>query len=253
MAHIGSYVPAEAALIGPVDSIRTCMSVDESLLHGLSSFALDLQQANGIGLLVATIESFLEDSDQCPHVILATHFHLLHDILPSSPLLSHQTFASLHHQGEMVYLYQLIEGHARGSCAGLVALSANVARDVVQRQQQAPARTHPEVAARFPTTSTYLGLFDGTMKHLRGRAVKGALGGGPQWNCGGSCGPGAFFVSRKPPGCCGGSTAGLGIGLGGRQGPGPGPAGPEARFMGGLGGCTAQCGSMCCLGGPGGR
>ncbi|KAM7286876.1 mutS protein homolog 5 [Ixodes scapularis] len=161
MAHIGSYVPAEAALIGPVDSIRTCMSVDESLLHGLSSFALDLQQmsqiyqgrgerslvvldefgkgtrrANGIGLLVATIESFLEDSDQCPHVILATHFHLLHDILPSSPLLSHQTFASLHHQGEMVYLYQLIEGHARGSCAGLVALSANVARDVVQRQQQ---------------------------------------------------------------------------------------------------------------------
>ncbi|KAG0413568.1 hypothetical protein HPB47_009301 [Ixodes persulcatus] len=92
--------------------------------------------ANGIGLLVATIESFLQDSDLCPHVILATHFHLLHDILPSSPLLSHQTFASLHHQGEMVYLYQLIEGHARGSCAGLVALSANVARDVVQRQQQ---------------------------------------------------------------------------------------------------------------------
>uniref|UniRef100_A0A6B0U1B0 Putative secreted protein n=1 Tax=Ixodes ricinus TaxID=34613 RepID=A0A6B0U1B0_IXORI len=44
MAHIGSYVPAETALIGLVDSIRTCMSIDESILHGLSSFALDLQQ-----------------------------------------------------------------------------------------------------------------------------------------------------------------------------------------------------------------
>uniref|UniRef100_V5GU05 Putative mismatch repair atpase msh5 muts family n=1 Tax=Ixodes ricinus TaxID=34613 RepID=V5GU05_IXORI len=161
MAHIGSYVPAETALIGLVDSIRTCMSIDESILHGLSSFALELQQmsqiyqghgerslvildefgkgtrtTNGIGLLVSTIESFLKDSNQCPHVILATHFHMLHDILPSSPLLSHQTFASLHHHGEMVYLYQLIEGHARGSYAGLVGLSAGVARDVIQRQQQ---------------------------------------------------------------------------------------------------------------------
>ncbi|CAN8027996.1 unnamed protein product [Ixodes persulcatus] len=124
----------------------------ERSLVVLDEFGKGTRRANGIGLLVATIESFLQDSDLCPHVILATHFHLLHDILPSSPLLSHQTFASLHHQGEMVYLYQLIEGHARGSCARLVALSANVARDVVQRQQQVaqsadiPALTRPRAA-----------------------------------------------------------------------------------------------------------
>ncbi|KAH7935288.1 hypothetical protein HPB52_005713 [Rhipicephalus sanguineus] len=47
MAHIGSFVPAESAQIGAVDAILTCMYSEESLLHGLSSFGMQLNQVCG--------------------------------------------------------------------------------------------------------------------------------------------------------------------------------------------------------------
>ncbi|KAG0415600.1 hypothetical protein HPB47_007216 [Ixodes persulcatus] len=91
------------------------------------------------------------DSDQCPHVILATHFHMLHDILPSSPLLSHQILKSR-------------------------SANSNIGVRCLERKQQdwtehlqGLERIHREDAARFPTTSTHPGLFDETMKHLQGQ------------------------------------------------------------------------------------
>ncbi|KAH6940958.1 hypothetical protein HPB50_011104 [Hyalomma asiaticum] len=136
MAHIGSFVPAESAQIGAVDAILTCMYSEESLLHGLSSFAMQLNQANGIGLVVGTIESFVADPATCPHTLLATHFHTVHDHLPATPHITYLTFESLRHEGELVYLYQLREGRACSSYASLVGQAAGLSNDIVRRQQQ---------------------------------------------------------------------------------------------------------------------
>ncbi|XP_049273399.1 mutS protein homolog 5-like [Rhipicephalus sanguineus] len=93
-------------------------------------------QANGVGLVVGTIESFISDPAACPHTLLATHFHTVHDHLPATPHVTYLTFESLRHEGELVYLYQLKEGRASSSYASLVGQAAGLSKDIVQRQQQ---------------------------------------------------------------------------------------------------------------------
>jgi DNA mismatch repair protein MSH5 len=44
MAHVGSFVPAEAAIIGIVDKIFTRIHTLESVSMKLSSFSIDLSQ-----------------------------------------------------------------------------------------------------------------------------------------------------------------------------------------------------------------
>ena len=49
MAHIGSYVPAEAAVIGLTDRIFTRIRTLESVSVGLSTFMIDLNQVSVSG------------------------------------------------------------------------------------------------------------------------------------------------------------------------------------------------------------
>ncbi|XP_075527743.1 mutS protein homolog 5-like [Dermacentor variabilis] len=93
-------------------------------------------QANGIGLLVGTIQAFINDPPTCPHTLLATHFHTLHNHLPATPHIMYLTFESIRHEGELVYLYQLKEGRASSSYASLVGQAAGLSNDIVRRQQQ---------------------------------------------------------------------------------------------------------------------
>ena len=44
MAHIGSFVPAEAAVIGQIDRIFSRVKSLESVSVGLSTFMLDISQ-----------------------------------------------------------------------------------------------------------------------------------------------------------------------------------------------------------------
>ena len=44
LAHIGSFIPAEAAKIGMVDQIFTRIQTRESVSVGLSTFMIDLNQ-----------------------------------------------------------------------------------------------------------------------------------------------------------------------------------------------------------------
>lgn len=44
LAHVGSFVPADRAVIGPVDRIITRINSVDCVLDGMSSFANDLSQ-----------------------------------------------------------------------------------------------------------------------------------------------------------------------------------------------------------------
>lgn len=46
MAHIGSFVPAESAVIGCVDRIFTRIRTMDSVSVGLSTFMIDVNQVN---------------------------------------------------------------------------------------------------------------------------------------------------------------------------------------------------------------
>lgn len=112
MAHIGSFVPAESAVIGKVDRIFTRINSRESCTVPLSTFMIDLQQisfmlenctrrsllvidefgkgtssTDGVSLLGATIRHLLARGQECPRTMLATHFFEMFEIpnfLPQS-------------------------------------------------------------------------------------------------------------------------------------------------------------------------
>lgn len=105
MAHIGSFVPAESAVIGKVDRIFTRINSRESCTVPLSTFMIDLQQisfmlenctrrsllvidefgkgtssTDGVSLLGATIRHLLARGQECPRTMLATHFFEMFEI-----------------------------------------------------------------------------------------------------------------------------------------------------------------------------
>lgn len=100
LAHIGSFVPAEAAKIGLTDKILTRISTRESVSRIQSAFMIDLQQismalslvtrrslivvdefgkgtesCDGAGLAAGVYEHLLQRGVDCPKVLGATHFH----------------------------------------------------------------------------------------------------------------------------------------------------------------------------------
>jgi DNA mismatch repair protein MSH5 len=100
MAHIGCFVPAEAAKIGLTDKILTRIATRESVSRIQSAFMIDLQQTSialtlatrrslviidefgkgtethdGAGLAAGVYEHFLQLGPECPKVLGATHFH----------------------------------------------------------------------------------------------------------------------------------------------------------------------------------
>lgn len=100
LAHVGSYVPADHAIIGLTDKILTRISTRESMGCRESAFAIDLRQAafsinhatrrsliivdefgkgtnatDGAGLMAALLDHFLGLADNRPKFLVATHFH----------------------------------------------------------------------------------------------------------------------------------------------------------------------------------
>lgn len=100
MAHIGSFVPADAAKIGLTDKILTRISTRESVSRIQSAFMIDLQQISlalnlatrrsllvidefgkgtesydGAGLAAGVFEHLLQRGANTPKVLGATHFH----------------------------------------------------------------------------------------------------------------------------------------------------------------------------------
>jgi len=108
LAHIGSFVPADSAIIGPVDAIFCRMHTFECAAEPQSLFCMDINQMNtllrgstnrslllvdefgkgtetigGSSLLGGAIQHCLARGPQCPSMIVTTHHHELfqHGIL----------------------------------------------------------------------------------------------------------------------------------------------------------------------------
>lgn len=163
MAHIGSFVPAESAVIGCVDRIFTRIRTMDSVSVGLSTFMIDVNQmsealrdaterslvvidefgkgtelVDGMALLCSCLSFWIDKGKSCPHVLVSTHFHsIIHQqLLPESPMVKFLTMDSLTEEGELLFLYQLVEGHARSSYASHVALQAGLPQEIVKRGKE---------------------------------------------------------------------------------------------------------------------
>ncbi|KAM0437402.1 hypothetical protein ACHAPT_001764 [Fusarium lateritium] len=168
LAHIGSFVPASQATIGLTDKILTCMSPRESMSGGESAFARDMKQAalstrtstsrslvlvdefgkgtngdDGSGLLAALLDHFLSLKQDCPRLLVATHFH---EIFERGYLSHHEGFSLTHmdvrvdwdaaqSEDQVTYLFTLAPGHSTSSFGGRCAALNGVPSAVVERAE----------------------------------------------------------------------------------------------------------------------
>jgi DNA mismatch repair protein MSH5 len=108
MAHIGCFVPADECTVMLLDSIYTRIYTPESVYQCESAFMADLQQMSkviinsssrslvlvdefgkgthfkdGIALLAASIEHFVDRVDLTPLAFITTHYHQVYDLMQS--------------------------------------------------------------------------------------------------------------------------------------------------------------------------
>lgn len=169
MAHIGSFVPAEAAEIGLTDKIMTRIATRESVSRIQSAFMIDLQQASvamnlatrrslliidefgkgtesydGPGLAAGVFEHLLSRGSECPKVLGATHFHEVFEsgFLPPSPSLG---FAHMEVRvditasevdSQITYLYVYCNGRSMSSFGTSCAAMNGVDKTVVDRAEE---------------------------------------------------------------------------------------------------------------------
>lgn len=168
LSHIGSFVPAERAVIGITDKILTRISTRESVCRTESAFAIDLKQVaqamrcstrqslvlidefgkgtnpdDGAGLLAAVLDHFLSLGAQAPKLLVATHFHELFEGRYLSGhaglLLGHMDvrtdWEADRVEDQITYLFKLTQGHSSSSFGGRCAALNGVPSVIVDRAE----------------------------------------------------------------------------------------------------------------------
>jgi DNA mismatch repair protein MSH5 len=136
MAHIGCFVPAEECRINLLHSIYTRIYTPESVYEGESAFMTDLQQMSkvimnstdrslvlidefgkgthfrdGIALLTASIEHFIERGNLAPLTFITTHYSQVYNMLQSKELTMLKTIETRRNEaGVFESLYEITDG-----------------------------------------------------------------------------------------------------------------------------------------------
>ncbi|HUQ24842.1 MAG TPA: DNA mismatch repair protein MutS, partial [Burkholderiales bacterium] len=159
MAHVGSFVPARAARIGPIDQIFTRIGAADDLAGGRSTFMVEMTESAAIlhnatdrslvlmdevgrgtstfdGLSLAwAIAEFLITKN-CSLTLFATHYFELTRLA-----LEHKNVANVHldaveHKDSVVFLHSVEEGPASQSYGLQVAGLAGVPKPVIRRARK---------------------------------------------------------------------------------------------------------------------
>ncbi|XP_071730257.1 DNA mismatch repair protein MSH5-like [Rutidosis leptorrhynchoides] len=164
LAHIGSFVPADAAIVGLTDRIFCAMG-SKLMTAEQSTFMIDLHQVgmmlrhatsrslclldefgkgtlteDGVGLLGGTIEHFISMYTP-PKVLICTHLTqiFVNSDLSQSDKVKYYTMSILRPDDnsenidEIVFLNRLVPGHALLSYGHYCALLAGVPQEVIRR------------------------------------------------------------------------------------------------------------------------
>ncbi|KAH9617084.1 hypothetical protein KSS87_015559, partial [Heliosperma pusillum] len=164
LSHIGSFVPADAAVVGLTDRIF-CATGSKLIAAEQSTFMIDLQQVgmmlrqatarslclldefgkgtlaeDGIGLLGGTVKYFAESEDT-PKVLVCTHLSEIfqESVLPKSEKIMFYTMSVLRPEEsslpveDIVFLYRLVPGQAHLSYGMHCAMLAGIPEDVIKR------------------------------------------------------------------------------------------------------------------------
>lgn len=169
LAHIGSFVPAESAVIGLTDKILTRITTLESISKKESAFMIDLQQValattqatrrslviidefgkgtssvDGAGLACAVFEHFLSLGPERPKVLGATHFHEIFEngyLHPRAELAFGHMEVQIHKEAEAVedqitYLYNFVPSRSMSSFGTCCAALNGIDPAIIERAEE---------------------------------------------------------------------------------------------------------------------
>ncbi|SCU77340.1 LAMI_0A00782g1_1 [Lachancea mirantina] len=162
MAQIGSFVPAEKAILPTFDSIHTRIGAYDNLLKGESTFKVEMLEMldiltnstkdslllldevgrgtgtiDGISISYGILKYFLDQGIMCPYILFITHYPILGAI--KSPLIGncHMSYLEETRPGEkwpsVVMLYKLVQGPTHSSYGLNVARLAGIPLDIINR------------------------------------------------------------------------------------------------------------------------
>jgi len=96
-------------------------------------------QEVGLSLLASSLNYWLDGPmEKCPHVIVASHFHALPELLRDpNQLVRYQTMGVTRHDDDTLdFHYNLTDGVAELSYATFTALKMGIPREVVDRSEE---------------------------------------------------------------------------------------------------------------------
>jgi len=156
LAHIGSFVPAESLLIGPVDRIFTRIGASDDLAGGRSTFMVEMTETATIlhnatehslvlmdeigrgtstfdGLSLAWAAAHYMGETANAFTLFATHYFELTALANELSACSNVHLDATEHRGQLVFLHAVKPGPANQSYGLQVAALAGVPKEVIRR------------------------------------------------------------------------------------------------------------------------
>lgn len=181
LAQIGSYVPADAATIGVVDSIFTRVGASDNISRGESTFMVEMQEAasilnnltphslilfdelgrgtstyDGISIAWSIVEYLHDNPVGRPKTLFATHYHELNDLEQRLERVHNYNVSAREIDGKMLFLRKLVPGGSEHSFGIQVARLGGMPQRIVDRASdilyQLEADATSEIASEVAET-----------------------------------------------------------------------------------------------------
>ena len=173
LAHCGSFVPAEAAVLGEIDQIFTRIGSSDDLASGRSTFMVEMTEAanilhnatekslvlvdeigrgtstfDGLALAHAIARHLLEVN--CSYTLFATHYFELTRLSDQFTQLANVHLKAIEHQHSIVFLHSVNEGAASQSYGLQVAALAGVPSEVINNARKQLRTLEQQSATQNP-------------------------------------------------------------------------------------------------------
>ena len=157
MAQMGSFVPADSAVLGILDKVFTRVGASDNLSSGESTFMVEMNETASImnnisdrslilldeigrgtstydGISIAwSIAEYLNDSEMRPKTLFATHYHELNELADNFPRIKNYHVATKELGQRVIFLRKLTEGGSEHSFGVHVARMAGMPNSIIDR------------------------------------------------------------------------------------------------------------------------
>ncbi|MFO7592748.1 MAG: DNA mismatch repair protein MutS [Pseudomonadota bacterium] len=190
LAHIGSFIPAESARIGPIDRIFTRIGASDDLATGRSTFMVEMTETANIlnnageqslvlmdeigrgtstfdGMSLAWACARYLATKLRAFTLFATHYFELTSLPETLPNVANIHLDAVEHGDEIIFMHAVKEGPANQSYGLQVAQLAGIPREVVMqaREKLIALENNSTVELKQETDDHQLGLFSDGKPH----------------------------------------------------------------------------------------